>query len=128
MDKRLITLVLVAASLGCNGGSASGGGATAAADSVILMGGQAYLMVRGPNVEPPVFASLGSRPTLNNTARISDSVVVIGGQKARVGSPISVSSTSSTSTSTARTYACTVEVHDETKPSTPPKHLFVITC
>ena len=129
MDKRLITVIFILATAACGIGTTNTDTATAsAADSVILIGGQAYLMVRGAPFEPTALGGLRNRPMLSREMRTLDSVVVIGGQKAlSTTTTISPSSTSSTPSST-QSIACKVEVHDETTPSTPPKHLFVISC
>ena len=123
MYKLLSGMLLLAVTVGCNGkggGTATTTSATSAyaSDSVILTGGQSFLMIHG---EPMTVS-----PTSVST--VTDSVIVVGGQsKTTLTRPIA-SSTPSSTTSGTTAIACKVVVHDATPATTPPKYVFVVSC
>jgi hypothetical protein len=124
MVRRLIMNVGLSVALACTASSTQDKTTAMArsGDSVILTGGQNYLMVHGDPVNTASAAGL----------RTSDSVIVVGGQGFKLPGPqpLSASTTSSTLSTVSGTtaIACKVEVHDGKPVSTPPTHVFVVTC
>jgi hypothetical protein len=120
MYKLLQGALLVAVTTACaqpDKGATATATSAAASDSVILIGGQAYLMARG--------APINIAPTA--TAKLSDSVILVGGQGFTIPTPkISASSTPMKAATT--TVACKVVVHEGTPATTPPKYVFVVNC
>ena len=121
MYKRLSGMLLLAVTVACNGkggGTATTTSATTAyaSDSVILTGGQSFLMIHG---EPM---------SVSPTSTVTDSVIVVGGQvKGTRTAPLASSTPSSTASGTTA-IACKVVVHDATPATTPPKYVLVVSC
>jgi len=120
MYKLLSGMLLLAVTVACNGkgsGTATTTSATTAyaSDSVILTGGQSFLMIHG---EPM---------TVSATSTVTDSVIVVGGQLKGTRTP-PASTTPSSTTSGTTAIACKVVVHDATPATTPPKYVFVVSC